>query len=178
MKKILSNAKVAFILLLITGILLDCYIHVITRPVSYGLPYRNETLYDSNGFEETMTFYRDGSVVTESTELDEPIVNYYHYRGGRLFILKADTEEGRKEEIQYINKNFKEASSVPSYSESIDAFVYTTEDLQNGDEGYFIYACKTVYVFTVTAGIIELVMIGLTCASLILYSKAQRKKKA
>ena len=36
MKKILSNAKVAFILLLITGILLNGYINVITRPVSYG----------------------------------------------------------------------------------------------------------------------------------------------
>ena len=54
MKNILSNLKTAVILLIVTIISLGFYAYMLARPISYGMDYHNETVYEGGTFEGTM----------------------------------------------------------------------------------------------------------------------------
>ena len=52
MKNILSCKKTAIILLTITIISIGFYAYMLARPISYGMDYQNETVYEGETFEE------------------------------------------------------------------------------------------------------------------------------
>ena len=60
MKKLLSCKTTAVLLLLVMGLFLGFYAYMLARPISYGMVYRNETVYEGEVFEGELTFYRNG----------------------------------------------------------------------------------------------------------------------
>ena len=50
MKNILSKTKTAIILLIVTVLLLGSYVCIVANPVTYGMKYRNETVYEGQAF--------------------------------------------------------------------------------------------------------------------------------
>ena len=163
MKKLLFNNKAAIILLVFTILSTCFYAYMLARPVSYGMPYHTETVYETTLFEGTMTFYPDNTVVNSNSNFDGEIKSYYFYKNGYVFLLFAQTEEEYQEEVAFINENFEDALSEPFYADSINAF-----ELEADGMGDFstVYTCTPALIFAVVYGIFELILIGLTSASL------------
>ena len=85
MKNILSQTKTAIILLIVTVLLLGSYICIIANPVTYGMKYRNETVYDGVVFKGSLKYSPDGKVISENTNFDEPFEMNYYYKDGSVF---------------------------------------------------------------------------------------------
>ena len=171
MKIVLSKTKTAIILLLITVIFLGFYTFMLTRPISYGLKYHNETIYQGYHFEGSFVFHRDGTTTIDNSNYDEPFESYYYYKDGYIITLMATNETEREEEVALIEANSEDLSTydIPF---KVNAFTYdakeSTPDLP------MIYACKSLFVFAVFGGIFAVAMIVFTCSSLVLSIKAKR----
>ena len=168
MKNILSRKKTATILLIITIISIGFYAYMLARPISYGMSYHNETVYEGGIFEGTMEFHPDGTMITRNTNFDEELKSRYYYKGGYVFFTLAETDQEYEEEIAEINKNFDEAIQAPFYADEINAFQLIAAE---SDGFTTVYICKPAIVFAVVCGVIELMLIGLVCTSFILQKK-------
>ena len=170
MKKILSNIKTVIGLLAVTTILLGFYIYMIARPISYGMEYHTEYEYAGVLFEGTLIFNADGSMVNSNSNFDEKLISRYYYKDGYIFFTMAETDELYEKEVEWINSNFEEAVNSPFYASKINAFRLASE----GPDGFKVnYDCAGAVVFAVVAGVIELMLIGLTCTSAVLYKKSK-----
>ena len=170
MKNILSSAKTLIILLVVTVLFLAMYACMMVRPISYGLSYCNETVYDGDVFEGKMKFYSDGTMVNENTNFEEKLVSRYYYKDGYVFYLFAETDEEYAEEVASINENFDEAIVEPFYADEINALrLIATEN-----DGYeTVYTCIPAIVIAIVCGVFGLMLIGLTAVSFILWKKGK-----
>lgn len=168
MKNILSCKKTAIILLIITIISFGLYTYMIVRPVSYGMAYHNETVYEGGTFEGRMKFHADGTMVNRNTNFNEDLKSRYYYKDGYVFFTLAKTDKEYEEEIASINENFDEAIKTPFYADEINAFQLVATE---GDGFTTVYTCKSAIVFAVVGGVIELALITFTVASAFLCKK-------
>ena len=173
MKKVFSSTKTAIILLLVTVLFLGLYAYMIARPVSYGMSYHNEIVYEGESFEGTLTFYRNGKVLNENSNFDEPFEMYYYYKDGYVFNMMAKTDEEYEAEVAYINDNFDNAVASPFYASSINAFKQVAVGM---DEDVTTYTCTGAVVFAIAGGVGALALIALTTASFVLSKKAKNKE--
>ena len=170
MNKILSCMKTAIILLLVTVLFLGVYTYMLARPISYGMSYHNETVYEGLSFEGTLIFYPDGKVLVENTNFKEAFEDYYYYKDGYIFTLMAETDEEYEAEVAYINENFDEAVASPFYAAKINAFRHIAE----GTDSYVTtYTCTSAIIFAVAGGVGALALIALTALSFVLSKKTK-----
>ena len=174
MKNILSKTKTAIILLIVTVLLLGSYVYIISSPVTYGMKYRNETVFEGQVFEGSLTYTADGKVISENTNFDEPIEMYYYYKDGYVFHLMATNDEEYEAEVATINENFDEAVATPFYASKINAFKQVAVGL---DEDVTTYTCKGAIIFAIVGGIDRLLLIALTAYSFVLSKKAKYKEQ-
>ena len=173
MKNILSKTKTAIILLIVTVLLLGSYIWIVANPVTYGMKYRNETVYEGEVFKGSLKYSPDGKVISENTNFDEPLEMYYYYKDGYVFNLVATTDEEYEAEVAYINENFDEALASPFYAVKTNAFKQVAAGM---DEDATTYTCTGAIVFAVAGGVVVLALIALTGSSFSLSKKAKMKK--
>ena len=172
MKKILSQVKTAIILLCITVLLVGSYVCIIASPVTYGMKYRNESVYEGEVFKGSLKYSPDGKVISENTNFDEPLEMYYYYKDGYLFTLMAETDEEYEAEVAYINENFDEASSTPFYAFKTNAFKQVAVGT---DADVTTYTCIGAIIFAIVGGIDRLLLIALTAYSFVLSKKEKIK---
>ena len=172
MKNILSQTKTAIILLIVTVLLLGSYICIIANPVTYGMKYRNETVYDGVVFKGSLKYSPDGKVISENTNFDEPFEMYYYYKDGYVFNLAATNDEEYEAEVAYINENFDEASSTPLYASKTSAFKQVAVGL---DEEVTTYTCTGAAIFAVVGGVVWLALFALATFSFVLSKRAKNK---
>jgi hypothetical protein len=141
---------------------------MIARPVSFGMAYHNETVYEGGTFEGTMKFYADGTMVNSNTNFEEEMESRYYFKDGYVFFTLAQTDEAYDEEVAFINKNFDEATKMPFYADEINAFKLVVTE---GDGYATVYTCTPAIVFAIIGGIVIAALIGATCVSLILFKK-------
>jgi hypothetical protein len=141
---------------------------MIARPVSFGMAYHNETVYEGDTFKGTMKFYADGTMVNSNTNFKEEMESRYYYKGGYVFFTLAQTDEAYDEEVAFINKNFDEATKMPFYADEINAFKLVVTE---GDGYETVYTCTPAIVFAIIGGVCAAALIGATCVSLILFKK-------
>jgi hypothetical protein len=168
MKNLLSNKKTAIILLVASILLLGFYAYMLARPISYGMAYHNETEYEGGVFEGTMKFYSDKTMVNTNTNFEEEIESRYYYKYGYVFFTMAETDEAYDEEVDFINKNFDEATKMPFYADEINAFKLVVTE---GDGYETTYTCTPAIVFAIIGGVVAAALIGATCVCLILFKK-------
>ena len=169
MKKILSSLKVLIMLVLAIVLVVGFSAYMLLRPISYGMDYHTETVYEGVVFEGMMNFYRDGRMTNRNNNFDEEMASYYYYKDGYIFFTLAETEAEYEEEVTYINEHFEEAVESPFYAAQMNAF----RVLLVGPDGYAtVYTCKAAYVFAAVAGAVVLALLGLTCGGLVLRKKA------
>ena len=173
MKNILSKTKTAIILLIVTVLLLGSYIWIVANPVTYGMKYRNETVYEGEVFKGSLKYSPDGKVISENTNFDEALEMYYYYKDGYVFNLLATTDEEYEAEVAYINENFDEALASPFYAVKTNAFKQVAAGM---DEDATTYTCTSAIVFAVAGGVVVLALIALTGSSFSLSQKAKGKK--
>ena len=170
MKNILSKTKNAIILLIVTVLLLGSYVYIIASPVTYGMKYRNETVYEGEVFKGSLKYSPDGKVIGENTNFDETFEMYYYYKDGYVFNLMATNDEEYEAEIAYINENFDEAVGSPFYAVKTNAFKQVAVGM---DEDATTYTCIGAIVFAIVGGIDRLLLIALTAYSFVLSKKAK-----
>ena len=173
MKNILSKTKTAIILLIVTVLLLGSYIWIVANPVTYGMKYRNETVYEGEVFKGSLKYSPDGKVISENTNFDEALEMYYYYKDGYVFNLLATNDEEYEAEVAYINENFDEALASPFYAVKTNAFKQVAAGM---DEDATTYTCTSAIVFAVAGGVVVLALIALTGSSFSLSQKAKGKK--
>ena len=173
MKNILSKTKTAIILLIVTVLLTGCYVYLLTCPIAYGMKYRNETVFEGQVFEGSLTYTADGKVISENTNFDEPIEMYYYYKDGYVFHLMATNDEEYEAEVAAINANFDEAVATPIYAFKTNAFKQVA---QGFDNDVTTYTCQGAIVFAIVGGIDILLLIALTVSSFVLSKKAKNKE--
>ena len=173
MKNILSKTKTAIILLIVTVLLLGSYIWIVANPVTYGMKYRNETVYEGEVFKGSLKYSPDGKVISENTNFDEPLEMYYYYKDGYIFNLMAINDEEYESEVAYINENFDEAVASPFYAVKTNAFKQVAVGM---DEDATTYTCIGAVIFAIVGGIDCLLLIALTAYSFALSKKAKVKK--
>ena len=174
MKNILSKTKTTIILLIVTVLLLGSYVCIVASPVTYGMKYRNETVYEGEVFKGSLKYSPDGKVISENTNFDESLEMYYYYKDGYVFNLVATTDEEYEAEVAYINENFDEALASPFYASKINAFKQVAVGL---DEDVTTYTCMGAIVFSIVGGIDRLLLIALTAYSFVLSKKAKNKEE-
>ena len=172
MKNILSKTKTAIILLIVTVLLLGSYVYIIASPVTYGMKYRNETVYEGELFKGSLKYSPDGKVISENTNFDEPFEMYYYYKDGYVFNLMATNDEEYEAEVAYINENFDEASSTPFYAFKTNAF---KQIAVGTDADVTTYTSIGAIIFAIVGGVLELALIALTASSFVLSKKAKNK---
>ena len=170
MKKFLSKTKTAIILLIVTVLLLGSYVYIIASPVTYGMKYRNETVYEGEVFKGSLKYSPDGKVISENTNFDEPFEMYYYYKDGYVFNLMATNDEEYEAEVAYINENFDEAVASPFYAVKTNAFKQIAVGM---DEDATTYTCIGAIIFAIVGGIDRLLLIALTAYSFVLSQKAK-----
>ena len=173
MKSILSLKKTAIILLIVTIISIGFYAYMLARPISYGMSYHNETVYDGGSFEGTMNFYSDGTMINRNTNFDKELKSRYYYKDGYVFFTLARTDKEYEEEISDINKNFDEAIKQPFYADEINAFQLVAAE---SDGFTTVYTCVPAIFFAIVGGVVELILVAFTCASFIFCKKSKYKK--
>lgn len=173
MKNILSKTKTAIILLIVTVLLLGSYVCIVASPVTYGMKYRNETVYEGEVFKGSLKYSPDGKVISENSNFDEPLALYYYYKDGYVFRLMATNDEEYEAEVAYINENFDEALASPFYAVKTNAFKQVAAGM---DEDATTYTCTGAIVFAVAGGVVVLALIALTAYSFALSKKAKVKK--
>ena len=173
MKKFLSHTKTAVILLLVTVLFLGFYTYMLVRPISYGMGYHNETVYEGEEFKGSLKFYPNGKVVNKNSNLNEEFEFYYYYKNGYVFSLMAQTEEEYQAEVAYIDQNFDEAVASPFYASKINVF----ENYAEGPDGYSMtYTCTGAIIFAAAGGVAALAFVALTVASFVISKKAKSKE--
>ena len=173
MKNILSKTKTAIILLIVTVLLLGSYIWIVANPVTYGMKYRNETVYEGEVFKGSLKYSPDGKVISENTNFDEPFEMYYYYKDGYVFNLMATNDEEYEAEVAYINENFDEAVASPFYAVKTNDFKQIAVGM---DEDATTYTCIGAIIFAIVGGIDRLLLIALTVSSFVLSKKAKNKE--
>ena len=173
MKNILSKTKTTIILLIVTVLLLGSYVCIVANPVTYGMKYRNETVYEGEVFKGSLKYSPDGKVISENTNFDEALEMYYYYKDGYVFNLLATNDEEYEAEVAYINENFDEALASPFYAVKTNAFKQVAAGM---DEDATTYTCTGAIVFAVAGGVVVLALIALTGSSFSLSKKAKGKK--
>ena len=173
MKNILSKTKTTIILLIVTVLFLGCYTYMIARPISYGMNYHNETVYEGVAFEGNLKFYPDGKVISQNTNFEEETTYYYYYKNGCVFTLMAETDEEYEAEIAYINENFDEAVASPFYATKTNAFKQVAVGM---DEYATAYVCTGAIIFAAAGGVVVLALIAITVSSFALSKKAKNKE--
>ena len=173
MKNILSKTKTAIILLIVTVLLLGSYVYIIASPVTYGMKYRNETVYEGEVFKGSLKYSPDGKVISENTNFDEPFEMYYYYKDGYVFNLMATNDEEYEAEVAYINENFDEAVASPFYAVKTNDFKQIAVGM---DEDATTYTCIGAIIFAIVGGIDRLLLIALTVSSFVLSKKAKNKE--
>ena len=174
MKNILSCTKTAIILLLATVLCLGVYVYMLARPISYGMSYRNETVYEGTTFEGTLRFYPNGKILSENSNFEGVLEFYYYYRDGYVFTLTAQTDAEYEAEVAYINENFDKAIATPFYASRINAFRQVAVGL---DDNVTTYTCTGVIAVAAGGGVALLALIALTATSLALSVKAKGKAR-
>ena len=174
MKNILSKTKTAIILLIVTVLLLGSYIWIVANPVTYGMKYRNETVYEGEVFKGSLKYSPDGKVISENTNFDEPFEMYYYYKDGYVFNLMAKNDEEYEAEVAYINENFDEAVASPFYAVKTNDFKQIAVGM---DEDATTYTCIGAIIFAIVGGIDRLLLIALTAYSFVLSKKAKNKEQ-
>ena len=96
MKNFLSKTKTSIILLIVTVLLLGSYVYIIASPVTYGMKYRNETVYEGEVFKGSLKYSPDGKVISENTNFDEPLEMYYYYKDGSYSTCWQQTTRNMK----------------------------------------------------------------------------------
>lgn len=170
MKNILSNKKTAMILLVVTILSLGFYVYMLVRPISYGMEYHNEMVYDGVVYEGSLAYTADGKVISENSYSDEPQEIYYYYKDGYVFHLMATNDEEYKDEVAYINENFDEAVNNRFYAFTINAFKQVPVGL---DDAAATYTCMGAYIFAAVGGAVLLALISLTAISFVLFQKGK-----
>ena len=173
MKNILSKTKTAIILLVATVLLVGSYVYMLARPISYGMEYRTESVYEGHVFEGVLKYSSDGKITIKNTTFDEPMTFYYYYKDGYVFTLVTTTDEEYEAMVASINENFDEAVATPFYASRINAFKQVAEGL---DEYVTTYTCERAMIFAVVGGIDRLLLIALTVYSFVLSKKAKNKE--
>ena len=173
MKNILSKTKTTIILLIVTVLLLGSYVCIVANPVTYGMKYRNETVYEGEVFKGSLKYSPDGKVISENSNFDEPLALYYYYKDGYVFHLMATNDKEYEAEVAYINENFDEAVASPFYAVMTNAFKQVAVGM---DEDATTYTCTSAIVFAVAGGVVVLALIALTVSSFALSKKAKGKK--
>ena len=173
MKNILSKTKTTIILLIVTVLLLGSYVCIVANPVTYGMKYRNETVYEGEVFKGSLKYSPDGKVISENTNFDEPFEMYYYYKDGYVFHLMATNDEDYEAEVTYINENFDEAVASPFYAVKTNAFKQVAVGM---DKDATTYTCIGAVIFAIVGGIDRLLLIALTAYSFALSKKAKVKK--
>ena len=173
MKNILSKTKTAIIFLIVTVLLLGSYVYIVANPITYGMKYRNETVYDGETFVGSLKYLPGGKVISENTNFDEPFEMYYYYKDGYVFNLVAKTDEEYEAEVAYVNENFDEALASPFYAVKTNAFKQVAVGM---DEEATTYICTGAIVFAVAGGTVLLALIALTVSSFALSKKAKNKE--
>ena len=174
MKNILSKTKTAIILLIVTILLVGSYIWIVANPVTYGMKYRNETVYEGEVFKGSLKYSPDGKVISENTNFDEPLEMYYYYKDGYVFNLLATNDEEYEAEVADINANFDEAVATPFYAVKTNAFKQVA---QGFDNDVMTYTCQGAIIFAIVGGIVRLLLIALTAYSFVLSKKAKNKEQ-
>ena len=172
MKKMLSCTKTAVILLLVTVLALGFYTYMLARPISYGMRYHNEIVYEGVAFEGTLQFSPNGKVLNNNTNFEEAQEYYYYYKDGYIFSLMAQTDAEYEVEVAYINENFEEAVASPFYAAKINAFKQVAPGL---DDYVTTYTCTGAIVFAAAGGVAALALIVLTISSFVLCKKEKVK---
>lgn len=173
MKNILSYTKTAIVLLLVTMLSLGFYVYMLARPISYGMSYHNEIVYEGVAFEGTLKFYPDGTLTNKNTNFEEVMKGYYYYKDGYVFTLMATTNEEHEMEVAYINENFEDAVASPFYAAKINAFRHVAEGL---DSYVTTYTCTGAIIFAIAGGIVALTLIVITVFSFVLCKKVKSKE--
>ena len=173
MKNILSKTKTAIILLIVTILLVGSYIWIVANPVTYGMKYRNETVYEGEVFKGSLKYSPNGKVISENTNFDEPFEMYYYYKDGYVFNLMAKNDEEYEAEVAYINENFDEAVASPFYAVKTNDFKQIAVGM---DEDATTYTCIGAIIFAIVGGIDRLLLIALTVSSFVLSKKAKNKE--
>jgi hypothetical protein len=171
MKNILSNAKTTLILLLVTILALGFYAYMLLRPISYGMAYHNEAVYDGETFEGTIIFYPNGKLLNENTNFDKALEHYYYYKDGYVFTLTAQTDAEYEAEVASINENFDEALAAPFYASRLNAFRQDT--IEKLDDYNTTYICSGAITFAIAGGIASLALLALTAMSFILFKRSK-----
>ena len=170
MKTILSKTKNAIILLIVTVLLLGSYVCIVANPITYGMKYRNESVYEGEVFKGSLKYSPDGKVISENTNFDEPFEMYYYYQDGYVFNLMATNDEEYEAEVAYIKENFDEALASPFYAVKTNAFKQVAVGM---DEDATTYTCIGAIIFATVGGIDRLLLIALTAYSFVLCKKAK-----
>ena len=169
MTRFLSSSKTALVLLIVTILTLGCCAFVLVRPISYGMPYRNEVVYEGVAFEGSIVYYPDGTMVYENSNFDGEMAGYYYYRDGYLFTLMARTDEEYEAEVAYIDENFEEAVASPLYAVKTNAF----RQVAGSEDDYATtYTCQGAMIVAVAGGVVGLILITLTAVSLALSKRS------
>ena len=173
MKKLLTCTKTAAILLIVAVISLGFYAYMLARPISYGMGYHHESVYEGAAFEGTLKFYSDKTLKIANTTFEEEITDRYYYKDGHVFHLLATTDEDYEKEIEEINNNFEAALDKDFYSSEINAFRMVAV----GADGYTaVYTCTPAIIFAIAYGVFELLLIGVICFSFALCKKAKSEE--
>lgn len=159
MKKLLSCAKTATVLLIASFLFLGFNVYMFVRPISYGMDYECKTTYAGVKFEGKLKFNEDGKMITVNSSFKNGTESRYFCKDGYVFFLTATTDEAYESEVKEINKNFKEAIKTPFYASKINAFKLVSE----GPDGYKLtYTCTSAIVLAVINSVCELALIVLT----------------
>lgn len=155
-------------------LLLGCVICLAIRPISYNMEYYGET-NDEYGFFAASRYYtRNNVLFIENTNFDLPLVDYYYYKDGYAFGLRAETEEQYTEEVEKINSNWEEALKVDFYADKISAYKMTAV---RPDGVETVYICRTAIVLTVIAAAAALACVGLAAVCFVRYRKAKKEEQ-
>ena len=173
MKNILSKTPTAIILLIVTVLAIGCYACIVANPVTYGMKYRNETVYEGEVFKGSLKYSPDGKVISENTNFDEPLELYYYYKDGYVFNLLATNDEEYEAEVAAINANFDEAVATPLYAFKTNAFKLVAQGL---DDDVITYTCGGAKTLAIVGAINRLLLIALTAYSFVLAKKAKDQK--
>ena len=170
MKNILFCKKTAVILLAVTILFLALCAYMVARPISYGMEYSAEMVYEGEVFEGTMIFKNDTTFITRNVNYDEDMVARYYYKEGYVFFMVATTDEEYAEEVAEIDEKFDAFIELPFYSYRINAF-----RLAAGEDDDFSspYICTSAIVWASVFGGVSLLLIALTGTSFVLSRKKE-----
>ena len=175
MKQLFSSKKTAVILVIVAVVYLCLYGYVLTRPITYGLPYSHTSMYDDEMFEAVMVFYEDNTMVTRSSNFDGEFQSWYYYKDGFVFFTMAQSEAEYLDEVAMIEANFDEAVSTPFYAAKTSVL---RADALGMDDFATTYLCTYAMNCAGFFGAIGAILVILACLSCARCKKAKKKNKS